>query len=102
MAKRRFGLSLTTDNRCRADITLGDGSGAQCMRLKKVGDYCQQHALLRLQDAIYTVHSMAEDGIGTDEVGYREATAKDCAEVLDDALRVPVIPMAKRYQATPD
>lgn len=33
-----------TDQRCQWDVTLRDGSKAQCGRAKKVGQLCTQHA----------------------------------------------------------
>jgi hypothetical protein len=42
--KRRYSAPPEHD-RCRWDITLpGDGSGAQCMRRRMVGQLCTQHA----------------------------------------------------------
>ena len=41
--KRRF-IDAPISARCLYDITLKDGSGAQCGRYRKIGDYCRQHA----------------------------------------------------------
>lgn len=43
--KRRF-IDAPQDERCKYDITLRDGSGAQCGRRKVDGDYCRQHAAI--------------------------------------------------------
>lgn len=40
--KRMFTAAFD-DVRCRADIRLKDGSGAQCMRKRVNGRYCVQH-----------------------------------------------------------
>ncbi|KAF1692693.1 hypothetical protein CSC64_06815 [Pseudoxanthomonas koreensis] len=41
-SSRRF-IDAPTDMRCRWDVTLRDGSRAQCGRLRKHGDLCTQH-----------------------------------------------------------
>ena len=41
--KRRF-IDAPTEQRCEAELTLKDGSLAQCGRYKKVGNLCTQHA----------------------------------------------------------
>lgn len=42
-AKRIF-IDAPLSERCEANITLRDGSQAQCGRYKKVGCLCKQHA----------------------------------------------------------
>lgn len=44
--KRRF-TAPPRDQRCVADVTLRDGSGAQCMRARVVDDLCRQHDRLQ-------------------------------------------------------
>lgn len=43
MARRAFTAAKNQD-RCKADIRLRDGSGAQCMRQGKVNGFCLQHS----------------------------------------------------------
>lgn len=45
MKRRRF-IDAPQGERCKAGVTLRDGSKAQCGRRKKDGDFCTQHALL--------------------------------------------------------
>lgn len=45
-SKRRF-TAAKNDVRCRQDIVLRDGSGAQCQRAAKVHGFCLQHAKIR-------------------------------------------------------
>ena len=40
--KRQF-IDAPNAERCKADVTLSDGSKAQCGRRRKVGDLCLQH-----------------------------------------------------------
>jgi len=40
--KRKW-TDAPNDQRCRYDITLRDGSKAQCGRRRVNGDYCKQH-----------------------------------------------------------
>jgi hypothetical protein len=41
--QRRF-IDAPNDVRCKADIRLRDGSGAQCGRRATAGEYCWQHS----------------------------------------------------------
>jgi hypothetical protein len=43
---RRF-TDAPNDKRCMFDITLRDGSKAQCGRYRKLGCYCRQHAKIQ-------------------------------------------------------
>ena len=44
MAKRRRFTAPPNEFRCKGNVILSDGSGAQCMHRKEAGrDYCRQH-----------------------------------------------------------
>lgn len=58
MFTRKF-TAAKNDVRCKADIRLRDGSGAQCMRAAKIDGYCKQHARLR--------RTKAEKGLRSNE-----------------------------------
>jgi hypothetical protein len=53
-AKRAF-TAATSAQRCKRDIRLRDGSGAQCMRKATTGDLCTQHAKLFAKRALESV-----------------------------------------------
>ncbi len=55
---RRFSAARYPE-RCRADITLRDGSGAQCMRKCTVGELCTQHA--KMADAFHCEYCGGND-----------------------------------------
>ena len=40
----RVQKGIPQDERCAASTTMADGSGSQCMRRKKFGEFCTQHA----------------------------------------------------------
>lgn len=58
------------DKRCEWTVTLKDGSGAQCGRLKKVGRLCKQHS--KMENAWYCEYC----GTGNDE--YPPQHTVDC------------------------
>ena len=55
--KRRF-IDAPNGSRCLYDIKLKDGSGAQCGRYRKIGDYCRQHAA-KMADYLKTIQPEA-------------------------------------------
>lgn len=67
--KRRF-VDTPSDERCRWTITLRDGSEAQCVRRKAIGDLCAQHSKIDVR------WSCAYCG-GNDE--YPRAHTMDCS-----------------------
>ena len=55
---RRF-IDAPQGARCAYDITLKDGSGAQCGRARTEGDYCTQHARIVGIAAIIALQAVA-------------------------------------------
>lgn len=70
---RRF-IDAPNDMRCMQDITMKDGSGAQCGRYRKLGQFCTQHATMRAKENHECVYDNG-DGV-----------CHECADLARNAL----------------
>lgn len=84
-AKRRAFTAAREPNRCKADIKLRDGSGAQCMRAAKIEGLCAQHYKVRFKSAAQQTGSKhrGSSALRPDAVLYHVTT--DCGSGIREA-----------------